>query len=421
MDADGRRVEDDPAVDHYRLIVEAFADAVSEQDAGPAAARPMSLATTCARSTLSRARPARGREVRILSAGSVERPTRRRIKTMFCSRYVMKENEPKVNFAGQDAVTGSSLLRICSRRLRIAGVTLRNRAGFQPHFTALGTSTGMPTDDLAAYHEERARGGVGLIVTESLAIYPDRQNVGALSRLPGTPRSFPASARSLPASTRTARGFSRSSPRRPHLARASAAHHVGADADAGTFEPLQHQGARRRRHPRASSTVSASARATRSQPGFDGIEIKIAHDGLLRSFASPFFNHRTDAYGGSFENRMRLSFEVYGSDQQRAIGAQAARRAHLPRRVHRLRLRPRLRPADGPRVGGDRPRRLFQFRRRHRSRPIGWNSRRRLRAGSRSSGSTARRRRRRSSPSSRSAASRRYAAPRRRPKPATPI
>ena len=44
--------------------------------------------------------------------------------------------------------------------------------------------------------------------------------------------------------------------------------------------------------------------------GLDGIEIKIAHDGLLRSFASPFFNHRTDRYGGSFENRMRLCLEV---------------------------------------------------------------------------------------------------------------
>jgi 2,4-dienoyl-CoA reductase-like NADH-dependent reductase (Old Yellow Enzyme family) len=44
--------------------------------------------------------------------------------------------------------------------------------------------------------------------------------------------------------------------------------------------------------------------------GFDGVEIKVAHDGLLRSFASPFFNRRTDGYGGSFENRMRLSVEV---------------------------------------------------------------------------------------------------------------
>jgi hypothetical protein len=29
--------------------------------------------------------------------------------------------------------------------------------------------------------------------------------------------------------------------------------------------------------------------------GFDGIEVKIGHDGLLRSFASPFFNRRADA------------------------------------------------------------------------------------------------------------------------------
>ena len=33
--------------------------------------------------------------------------------------------------------------------------------------------------------------------------------------------------------------------------------------------------------------------------------------GCLRSFASPFFNRRTDGYGGSFENRMRISLEVF--------------------------------------------------------------------------------------------------------------
>ena len=38
--------------------------------------------------------------------------------------------------------------------------------------------------------------------------------------------------------------------------------------------------------------------------------MKIGHDGLLRSFASPFFNHRRDGYGASFAGRMRLSIEV---------------------------------------------------------------------------------------------------------------
>ncbi len=53
--------------------------------------------------------------------------------------------------------------------------------------------------------------------------------------------------------------------------------------------------------------------------GVDGIEVKIAHDGLLRSFASPFFNQRTDAYGGSFEKRMRFPLEVLGSIRE-AVG-----------------------------------------------------------------------------------------------------
>ena len=56
--------------------------------------------------------------------------------------------------------------------ISLGRVALRNRTVFQPHFTALGGLDGMPTDDLAAYHEERARGGVGLIVTESHAIHP---------------------------------------------------------------------------------------------------------------------------------------------------------------------------------------------------------------------------------------------------------
>src|SRR6202048_1559047 len=61
---------------------------------------------------------------------------------------------------------------------RIRGVELRNRFVFQPHFTALGTLEGQPTDAHVAYHEERARGGVGLIIIESQAIHPS----GKMSR-----------------------------------------------------------------------------------------------------------------------------------------------------------------------------------------------------------------------------------------------
>lgn len=44
--------------------------------------------------------------------------------------------------------------------------------------------------------------------------------------------------------------------------------------------------------------------------GFEVLEIHAAHGYLLHQFLSPLSNHRDDAYGGSLENRARLSLEV---------------------------------------------------------------------------------------------------------------
>ena len=51
------------------------------------------------------------------------------------------------------------------------------------------------------------------------------------------------------------------------------------------------------------------------QSGFDVIEIHGAHGYLLHSFYSPISNKRTDEYGGSFENRIRLLVDVVNAVQ----------------------------------------------------------------------------------------------------------
>lgn len=55
--------------------------------------------------------------------------------------------------------------------------------------------------------------------------------------------------------------------------------------------------------------------------GADGVQIHAAHGFLLNQFLSPYFNKRTDEYGGKIENRARMVVEVYESIRQ-AVGEQ---------------------------------------------------------------------------------------------------
>jgi anthraniloyl-CoA monooxygenase len=55
--------------------------------------------------------------------------------------------------------------------------------------------------------------------------------------------------------------------------------------------------------------VAATRRAARA--GFDWLEMHAGHGYLLSAFISPLTNHRTDAFGGSLQNRLRFPLEVF--------------------------------------------------------------------------------------------------------------
>lgn len=59
----------------------------------------------------------------------------------------------------------------------------------------------------------------------------------------------------------------------------------------------------------------AAVRAKRA--GFDGVQLHAAHGYLLSQFLSPFYNKRTDNYGGSIENRARIVIEIFDTIRKR--------------------------------------------------------------------------------------------------------
>ncbi|MEV0330777.1 FAD-dependent oxidoreductase [Micromonospora echinospora] len=193
--------------------------------------------------------------------------------------------------------------------VRLASLTLRNRVFVPGHTTNFGLHN-EPTARLAAYHAERARGGVGLIITEAIRVHPTSAG-RSISLGSFTDASIPAYQRVTRAvhehgavifaqimhagrqangdATRTAAWSS--SP----VAWATGAH-------------VPHAMGRRD----ITTVVDAFAAAARrmQRAGFDGLEIHAGHGHLLQQFLSPHTNHRDDDYGGSLANRMRLTREV---------------------------------------------------------------------------------------------------------------
>ena len=201
--------------------------------------------------------------------------------------------------------------------LTIRGVAFRNRIGVSP-MCQYSSTEGFVNDWHLVHLGSRAVGGAGLVLTEAAAVDPrgrispsdlgiwDDQHVPGLQRLVSFIRAQGAAAGIQLAhagrKASTAPPWEGGNAVPPGQGGWQPVAPSAEPFDAGSPMPdaLDRDGL----IEVAAAFRRAAARACAA--GFQVIEIHAAHGYLLHEFLSPLTNHRTDEYGGSYDNRTRL-------------------------------------------------------------------------------------------------------------------
>jgi 2,4-dienoyl-CoA reductase-like NADH-dependent reductase (Old Yellow Enzyme family) len=210
--------------------------------------------------------------------------------------------------------------------IALGPIELRNRVVSTSHQTSL-VHDHLPTDDLIAYHEARARGGAGAIFIEATATDPTGlltahtiggflpEVVAAYRRLTGAVHAH--GTRMLVQFNHGGREQISSSPRAP------------------TAAPSAIPSLRFKTEPRALTSTEISrliegyAISTHhaAEGGLDGVELSISHGYLPAQFLSRQSNRRGDGWSGELAGRLRFSREVLVAmrdavgDRPMAVGA----------------------------------------------------------------------------------------------------
>lgn len=195
--------------------------------------------------------------------------------------------------------------------ITIKGKTIKNRFAEPAMVTDFCNEDGTATERYLAYHEEKAKGGWGLIITEDYNVSPEGHGFRCTAGLWNDKQI--ASHSELP--------------KRVHrygTVILAQIYHCGRQTNSRAIPGLK---------PRSSSAImcpfgdeipdpltteevkemvswygDTALRAKKC--GFDGVEIHGAHGYLIAQFFSPYSNKRLDEYGGNFWNRTRFAREI---------------------------------------------------------------------------------------------------------------
>ena len=192
---------------------------------------------------------------------------------------------------------------------KIGQMELKNRLMMAPMGTNSSTWTGVVTDRQVRYHEERARGGVGLICVQFSYVHPSgksgRYTLGIHddAMIPGLRRIadavHAAGARIViqiaHGGRRCKSAITGTTPLGPSVVPCLGGE-IPRELTLGEIRDV------------VSWFVQAAHRAR--EANFDGVMLHMANGYLLNEFLSPYANKRTDEYGGNTERRVRLALEI---------------------------------------------------------------------------------------------------------------
>ena len=193
---------------------------------------------------------------------------------------------------------------------KINQMELKNSMVVSAMVTNYCSEDGMATEKFIAYHEHKAKGGWGLIITEDYAVTP---TAGGFKKLPGLWEDGQIESH-------------KELTRRIHEAGGKIAaqiYHAGRETSSAITgeqpigpsalkDPTMPETPREMTVEEIHELVEQFGDCARraKEAGFDAVEVHGAHGYLIGAFASPFSNKRSDEYGGTIRNRARFAMEI---------------------------------------------------------------------------------------------------------------
>lgn len=194
---------------------------------------------------------------------------------------------------------------------QLAKLQVKNRFVCSATFEGMATEAGEATDGIVKKYRNLARGDVGLIVTGEIYVHPlgrefkyqlgihnDKMISGLRSVVEAVHQEGGRVVFQLHhAGRQTTKALAGEAPIGP--------------SDKGR-DPINFVKPKTMTEEEIGEVIQAFGKAASRaiEAGADGVQIHAAHGHLVNQFLSPFFNRRTDGWGGSDENRFRLLREI---------------------------------------------------------------------------------------------------------------